>query len=174
MQCNIGNESVRAYVFAFDLKITTINNICNANLQGEVTREEFAKFISTYAITVLNKKPDTTRKCAARDLSKTTTEMQTFAKTSCELNIMGLKQDGDPDVTFRPKDRMTRAEVFTALNRLVNGTRDNSKTGLRYTKHMNRLVEQKIIFDTSTPQRNTLRAEVLLMLMRAYGVIKNR
>lgn len=174
MQCNIRNELVQAYVFAFDLKITTVNNICNANLQWEVTREEFAKFISSYAIAVLSKKPDTTRRCSFNDVAKTTAEMQTFARISCELNIMGLKQNGTPDSTFRPKDAMTRAEVFTALNRLVNGTIDNSETGTWYVKHMHRLAQQKVITDTSNPQRNTLRGEVLLMLMRAYTVIKNR
>lgn len=87
---------------------------------------------------------------------------------------MGLKQNGTPDSTFRPKDAMTRAEVFTALNRLVNGTIDNSETGTWYVKHMHRLAQQKVITDTSNPQRNTLRGEVLLMLMRAYTVIKNR
>lgn len=174
MQCNIKNELVQAYVFAFDLGVTTINNICNANLQGDITREEFSKFISTYAIAVLSKKPDTTRKCVFSDIWKTTAEMQTFARISCELNIMWLKQNGDPASTFRPKDLMTRAEIFTALNRLVNGTIDNSETGVRYVKHMNRLVQQKVVFDTTQPQRNTLRWEVLLMLMRAYTVIKNR
>jgi cysteine-rich repeat protein len=174
MQCNIRNELVQAYVFAFDLKVTTVNNICNANLEGEVTREAFAKFITTYAMTVLGKKPDTTRKCVFGDMSKTTAEMQTFARLSCESEIMGLKRTGEPDSMFRPKDFMTRAEIFTALNRLVNGNQDNSATGLRYAKHMNRLAQQKIVLDTTHPERKTLRGEVLLMLMRAYTVIKNR
>jgi len=168
MQCNIRNELVQAYVFAFDLKVTTVNNICNANLQEDVTREEFAKFISTYAIVALNKKPDTARRCIFNDVWSTTVEMQTFAKISCELNIMGLEQNGDPTPIFRPKDLMSRAEVFTAFNRLINGEVDNSESGVRYMKHMNRLLQQKIIFDTSDPKRNTLRWEVLLMLMRAY------
>lgn len=93
---------------------------------------------------------------------------------ACQLWIMGLKQNGAPDNKFRPKDAMTRAEVFTALNRLVNGTIDNSQTGTWYVKHMHRLVQQRVILDTTDPQRNTLRGEVLLMLMRAYTVIKNR
>ena len=173
MQCNIRNELVQAYTFAFDLRITTVNNICNANLQWDITREEFAKFISTYAIAVLGKKPDTTRRCVFNDISTTTTEMQTFARISCELGIMGLKQNGDPDSTFRPKDSVPRTEVFTALNRLVNGDIDNSVTGVRYIKHMNRLLQQRVIFDTTSPQRKALRWDILLMLMRAYTVIKN-
>jgi hypothetical protein len=40
-----------------------------ANMYGEITRIELSKMVSNYAINVLNKKVDTSKKCQFSDIS---------------------------------------------------------------------------------------------------------
>jgi hypothetical protein len=121
-----------------------------------------------YAINILDMKPDLTRTCSFTDMADQSFEMQSFARIACQLGIMGLKQDGRPDTVFNPNQVVTRAQFGTAFNRLINGTADNTSTGVWYAKHLARLQTQKIMNDISDPMMEELRGYVMLMMQRAY------
>lgn len=75
MDCSIDTELVQGYVFSFELGITTVPNICEANLYGPVLRKYLAKFMSVYAIKVLGMKPNIKRVCEFTDMRNESFEM---------------------------------------------------------------------------------------------------
>lgn len=172
MTCDISQELVGAYVFSFDVGVTTVKDICQADMYGPVIRKHLAKFLSMYAINVLDMKPDLTRTCSFTDMANQSFEMQGFARMACQLWLMGLKQDGTPDTVFNPDQVVTRAQFATAFNRLINGTADNSSTGVWYAKHLEKLKSSQIMNDISNPIIEEVRGYVMLMMQRAYDVIK--
>ena len=66
---NSGDEMVDAYEFAYRNGITSIDNIANAKMDGNLTRIAMAKMLSQYAINVLWKSPDTSKVMNFRDVS---------------------------------------------------------------------------------------------------------
>jgi hypothetical protein len=168
MTCDISQELVEAYVFSYDLGITTVANICQADMYGPLIRKHMAKFLSMFAIQVLGRQPDLTRVCEFSDMGEESFEMQGFARISCQLGIMGLQQDGSPDTVFNPNQQVTRAMFGTALSRLIYGPVHNSATGVRYQKHLNALQADGIMTQISNPDMLEVRGFVMLMLQRAY------
>ncbi len=119
MTCNISQELVEAYVFGRSINMTTVENICNANLLEPLRRKEMAKFSSMFALKVLAKEPDKTRVCSFNDTDNESNEMKAFIQLSCELGNMGLKRSGEIDKNFRPNDKVTIAEFATLVSRMV-------------------------------------------------------
>jgi hypothetical protein len=76
MTCQVSQELVQAYVFSYDLGITTVGDICDADMYGPVIRKHLAKFLSMFAIQVLGMTPDTTRVCEFTDMGDESFEMQ--------------------------------------------------------------------------------------------------
>jgi hypothetical protein len=155
-------------VFAFDVGITTVPSICEANMYGPLLRKHMAKFLSMFAIQVLDRQPDLTRVCEFSDMGEESFEMQGFARISCQLGIMGLQQDGSPDTVFNPNQVVTRAMFGTALSRLIYGQAHNSPTGVRYQEHLNALQADGIMTQINNPDVLEVRGFVMLMLQRAY------
>lgn len=52
-----------------------------------------AKMISEFAIQILGKKPDTSKKCDYPDITDQTDEMKKYIKLSCQLGLMGYASD---------------------------------------------------------------------------------
>ncbi|MDR0650067.1 MAG: S-layer homology domain-containing protein [Candidatus Peribacteria bacterium] len=99
-----GNELTQAYSYAYEIGITTIDHIDNADMYGNLTRAQAAKMLSQFAIKVLGKTPDTTKIASFSDIQgygDLTDRMQ----TAYQLGLMGI------GITkFNPNAAMTRAE----------------------------------------------------------------
>ncbi|MCR5411921.1 MAG: hypothetical protein K6E76_02795 [Patescibacteria group bacterium] len=63
-------EMQNAYDFAYRNGITTMDSIDKADMEGNLTRIAMAKMMSQYAINVLDKIPDNTKKCTFDDVSQ--------------------------------------------------------------------------------------------------------
>jgi len=100
--------------------------------------------------------------------------MKFFAKTSCQLNIMGLHEDGKtPKQSFDPYDYVDRAQFGTMLSRLIYGDKYNiyeweQKTYKRYEKHLQAINKDNIMKKIENPWILEKRSRVILMLKRTY------
>jgi hypothetical protein len=89
--------------------------IDKANMNWEVTRIELAKMISNYAIKNLKKEWNTSKKCVFTDVtSDLDKQYDNWVTNACQLWLMGQWI-----IKFRPYDKVTIAEFWTILSRLL-------------------------------------------------------
>lgn len=132
--------------------------------------------LSMFTIQVIGLYPDTHKLgCDAyNDISSLTPEMRFYAQTACQLNIMGLEQDGKtPKKSFDPYDLVDRPQFGTMLSRLVYGDKYNiypweESLYQRYEKHLKALNRDGIMTKIQNPWILEKRARVLIMLHRIY------
>ncbi|MFA5748187.1 MAG: S-layer homology domain-containing protein [Candidatus Absconditabacterales bacterium] len=155
-----------AYKYAFANRITTMNTIQKADMEGKLIRSHMAKMVSNYAIKVLGKTINTGLSCNFNDVDNETSEIKLYIKISCQLGLMGWNSDGTiQNENFNPKDEVTRAQFGTILSRAIYGTKYNGGTPY-YLNHLNALKKNEIITNTN-PELKELRGFVMLMMMRA-------
>jgi len=65
-----------AYLYAYDIGITTKDTIQQADINGSLIRSHMAKMITNYALNVLGLTPDTSKDCEFTDIANETSEMQ--------------------------------------------------------------------------------------------------
>lgn len=174
MTCNLSQEIVEAYVFARSINMTTVNNICNANMMGPLRRKEMAKFSSMFALKVLDSEPDTTRVCVFNDVANQSAEMQAFMQLSCQLGNMGLKRSGIVDENFRPDDIVTVGELATLVSRMIYGSIHNTPENdprPRYQEHTKALYKDGIMKKIDSPWDPQLRGYALIVFQRVYNMI---
>jgi len=156
----LSREMNNAYQFAFRAWITTMKSIEEANMEWTLDRIAMAKMLSQYAINVLWKTPDTSKKCEFADVTADLDARYSSGVTlACQLGIMWV---GITD--FRPSDNVIRAEFATALSRLLFWLSDG--TDAYYTTHLAKLKAEWII-SNDDPTLEELRGYVMLMLMRS-------
>ena len=152
-----------AYRFAYNNKITTINNIENADMNWWLTRIAMAKMLSQYAINILWKTPDTWRKANFSDVSTQLDEQYNdWVTLAYQLWIMWIWID-----KFRPFDSVTRAEFGTALSRVLFWNIYNQEWSNYYSKHLAALKIAGIMTKIDTPNQKEIRWYVMIMLMRS-------
>lgn len=174
MTCNISQELVEAYVFGRSMNMTTVNNICNANLLWPLRRKEMAKFSSMFALKALGKEPDKTRECSWNDGKDETDEMKAFMELSCQLGNMGLKRSGAIDEKFRPNDKVTIGEFATLVSRMLFGTVHNTPENDPrpwYQEHTKALKKAWIMTQIDKPSNEQLRWYALIVFKRVYEMI---
>jgi len=155
-------ELNNAYLYAYDIGITTMATIQNANMEWNLIRAHMAKMMVNYAIKVLGKTINTWATCTFTDLAGQTTEMKNYALWSCQLGLMG--QWG---TSFDPNGEVTRAQFGTILSRALYGTTYEWGT-LYYLKHLTALKAAGIMNTITDPENmKEIRGYVMLMLMRA-------
>ena len=159
-------ELTDAYFYAYHIKATTVADIKRANMTGALIRSHLSKMMSEYAIKVLGKTPDTTRKCIFTDMGNQTEEFKKYAIMACQLGLMGLKTDGTPATTFAPGGQVNRAIFGTTLSRALWWEANNGGKN-RYEKHLQALKTNAIMTQTDKPNNRELRWYVMLMMMRA-------
>jgi hypothetical protein len=162
---NTEDELTQAYNFAYYRWITTQPTIESANLNSALTRIQMAKMLSYYAIRVLWKNPDTTKKVKFRDVTEAKDKQYDNGVTlAYQLGIMWINMK---DNKFRPNDIVTRGEFVTALSRLLYNTDDweYKWTGKYYELHMKKLYNEWIITKIN-PKMKENRWYVLIMLLR--------
>ena len=81
-------EAQSAYEYAFEHGIVTSETCKKARTDAPLLRSEASKMISNFAINVLGKKPDHTRRCVFTDTSYTGTDLEGYAVTACQLGLM--------------------------------------------------------------------------------------
>ena len=70
------DELQSAYDYAYNIGITTQPTREQANLEGTLIRAHMAKMMTNYAIEVLGKTPDTSKKCTFGDIAAESAEMR--------------------------------------------------------------------------------------------------
>lgn len=163
-------ELIDAFQRAYGMNITSLCPFKNAR----VPRKEIAKLMSMFTTQIMGIYPDTNKKwCDAyNDIDTISNEMKFFAKTACQLNLMGQEANGTTaKASFDPNDIITRAEFWTILSRLIYGDVYNiysweETTYKRYEKHLNELKEDKIMMKIQNPFVQERRSRILLMLHR--------
>jgi len=167
-------ELNEAFQRAYRWNITNKCPITEARLEYPIIRMEAAKMISMFTMQVLGIHPNTNKAWCDEypDIMTLSPEMRFFAKTSCQLDLMGLKHDGKtPDELFNPKDKVTRAQFGTMLSRLIYGDKYNIYEGeeekyQRYEKHLNALNKDNIMKKIEKPLILEERGRVMLMFYR--------
>lgn len=153
-------EFNNAYEFAHRVWMTTTDSIEKANMNWELTRIAMAKMLSQYAINILWKKPDTTKKAEFEDVSKwLDAQYNNWITLAYQLWIMWIWIN-----KFRPNDKVTRKEFGTALSRMLYGIADWQ--WLYYSTHLAKLKKEWII-NNDNPELTELRWYVMTMLMRS-------
>jgi hypothetical protein len=165
-------EVTQAFSFSYGMGITTQCPIQNTNPAWLVLRKYTAKMISQFAINVLWKNPDATKKCNFVDMKNQTAEMQRYAKTACQLGIMWLKSNGTPDIVFSPDGILTRAQFGTMLSRLLWWSAYNGQAGQWYTAHLKALKESGIMKQIDTPTMYEKRQNVMIMFYRIANPVE--
>lgn len=84
-----------------------------------ITRAYLAKMMAIFAINVLKKQADTTKKCEFTDIAGFDKESQKYIKLACQLGIMGVDANKNPLKTFNPESSVTRAVFGTTLSRTM-------------------------------------------------------
>lgn len=154
-------EFNNAYNFAYLNWITTMKSISKADMNWNLSRIAMAKMLSQYAINILWKTPDTTKKCEFKDVtSKMDKDYNDWVTLACQLGIMWMNMWDN----FRPNDTVVRSEFGTALSRMLFQISDG--TNKYYTTHLSKLKSEKIITNDD-PDLQELRWYVMLMLMRS-------
>ena len=163
LKAGYSEEFPQAYTWAFSNWITTQDTIEKANMYWEITRIELSKMISNYAINILNKKLDTSKKCEFEDISdKLNKQYDSWVTKACQLWLMWQWI-----TKFRPNDKVTRAEFGTILSRLLYWDKYNWWTPY-YKKHLNQLNIRWIMTNISNPEKwNEIRGNVMVMLKRS-------
>ena len=161
-------EIQEAYYWALSKHITNITPLDAAELDWVLTRQVMAKIVSNFAINVLRREPDTSKKCYFTD-TDIADWLLPHVITSCQLWLMGQWI-----TKFNPYDVVTRAEFWTILSRILWwDTYDKWKRHTFYERHLQALNEAWIIKDIN-PTRIELRGYVFIMLMRTGNLLKEQ
>lgn len=156
-----------AYTYAYEKGLTTMKTLAEFRPCDKIVRIELAKMLSNYAVKILGKKADETRKCTFTDMQDADQQSKYYAELACKLGIMGLRSNGQPDVIFNPYDTVTRAQLGTALSRQIYGNKYNTDNEVFwYLDHLMALRRDNIIKYIDSPYMEELRSFVTIMLMR--------
>ena len=153
-------EFNQAYQFAYKNWITTKDTIESAEMNGSLTRIAMAKMLSQYAINVLWQTPDKAKIISFSDVTKELDEKyDNWVTLAYQLWIMWIWIDN-----FRPNDKVTRAEFWTALSRMLYWIEDGVDE--YYSTHLNKLQFEWIITNIDAKMQER-RWYVMIMLMRS-------
>lgn len=157
------DEYPESYSWAFKNWITTQPTIEKANMYWSITRIELSKMISNYAINVLNKKVDTSKKCQFTDISdKLNAQYDLWVTKACQLWLMWQWIS-----KFRPNDNVTRAEFWTILSRLLYWIKHDGWNPY-YIRHINNLNIRWIMNSIKNAEKvDESRGNVMVMLKRS-------
>ena len=160
---NYSQEERRAYTWAYNNWITTMQTIDKADMNWEITRIALAKMISNYAMKTFNKKWDAAKKCVFTDVtSDLDKKYDNWVTNSCRLGLMWQWI-----TKFRPYDKVTRAEVWTILSRFIYWSRYDWWIPY-YRYHLNQLKYLKIINKIADADKiNETRGNVMIYLKKS-------
>lgn len=114
--------------------------------------------------------PDTKKKGCDRygDLKNESIETRFYAKTACQLEVMGMNTDGvTPLQDFMPNLVVTRAQLATTLSRLLFGRKYDNGKPYWYSQHIDALRKYSLLKNTNFQIQET-RGNLILIIKRAY------
>ncbi len=157
-------EQEEAYQRAYRHGITTQPTIKDANMGWNITRQEFSKMIVNYLENLAWVDKKSPNLCSFTDENKANNELRNYAKKACAYNIMWTKWND-----FRPRDKVTRAELWTVISRILWWDEYDNGGKRYYIYHLNALKYNGIMNDIDNPVSSyTKRWEVMIMLKRIY------
>lgn len=163
---NYTDELKSAYDYAYGINITTQSSIDSANMFGSLIRAHMAKMMVNYAQNVLGKTPDYLLPCNFSDIANESTELKWYIVQACQMGLMGV------GITkFNPDGVVTRAQFGTVLSRALYGDMYNEGTPY-YSYHLQALKQAGVMTNISKPDANEIRWYVMLMMMRASGLVQ--
>lgn len=161
-------ESLKAYAFGLEYHLTSATTCMKARLNALMTRSHVADMVSNFAIRVLKRVPDTTKKCAFSDTNRQSKALKEAMQTACQLGLMGVNNtDRLPASTFQPSEITTKAQFITIVSRMLYGDKYNSKDMCRYCRHVAALRRAGIVTKTQDLFDPLRTGVAMLMLMRA-------
>jgi len=168
-QSKYSEEQIKAYEWALENGITTINDIEKARLTDGLTRAELAKMMSQYMTKVMWKTPVDAEKVNYTDVNSSLWDLADFIQTAYAYKIMWINADGTPLKKFNPRGKVTRAEYATVFSRVLFGDKYNKSEWNYYENHIKALKEAGILTN-DTPTIQEVRGWVMLMMYRSSNV----
>lgn len=160
-------ELIWAYNYAYNIWITTMPSIDEANMNGKLIRAHMAKMMSNYATEILNLVPDTWKVCNFDDIDNQNEELKWFITKSCQLWLMWVWL-----TSFDPQWEVTRAQFWTVLSRAMYGEINNGGDPY-YVKHLDELKADWIMTKIDNPNMLEIRWYVMLMMKRADELVNS-
>lgn len=163
VKANYSEEYSEAYTWAYNNGITTMTSIDKANMNWEITRIALAKMISNFSLNVLKKNKHFNYEPKFDDVStELNKQYDNWATNAYQLELMWQWIS-----KFRPYDKVTVAEFWTILSRLLYGN-DYNYWKPYYQDHLTALYHAWIMSDISNPTwRNAIRGDIMTMLRKA-------
>lgn len=161
-------EFTAAHGWGLENGLTTMQTPTSFNPYGLGTREQFARFLASYATTNLCLERDTTAACNFSDIPADPT-LDEFVIAACELGIVRGK-----DGMYYPTADMTKAQFITALVRSIRAAAGENPlldetVSPRWSGYHAEAVELQITKETDpwALDRAVTRAEAIVMLYRS-------
>lgn len=156
-------EQREAYQWAYKYWITTQPTIEAANLDGNLTRQAFAKMVINYLENAVWIQQNNSNSCSFTDDNKFTNELKYYAKKTCAYEIMWSNW-----INFNPTNTVNRAQLWTVLSRILWWDEYNTSGKWYYIYHLNALKQNGIMNKIDNPQAYAKRWDVMIMLKRLY------
>jgi hypothetical protein len=125
-----------------------------------------AKMMVNYGREILSIVPDSSLACDFTDIANESAELKGYIIQACQMGLMGVGI-----TAFNPNAVVTRAQFGTVLSRALYADVYNDGDPY-YANHLQALQEAKIMTNISTPSASEVRGYVMLMMMRAGGVVE--
>ena len=154
-------EQQEAYQWAYKNKITTQSNIQSAKLNWIVTRQALSKMLVNYLENVAGVKWTQINFCSFTDENKSTNDLKYYTKKICAYKIMWSNNS-----IFRPTQPVSRAQLWTALSRVLWWEEYNSDGKWYYIYHLNALRHNWIMDNIKNSKVSATRWEVLIALKK--------
>ncbi len=157
-------EQQEAYQWAYKYNITTQPTIEKAKMNGNLTRQAFAKMVVNYLENVVWINQTSLVSCNFPDENKITNNLKPYARKTCTLNIMWTNWKN-----FNPTNSLSRAQLWTVLSRILWWSEHDAGGELYYIYHVNALQDAGIMNNISNVSKTfAKRWDVLIMLKRMY------
>lgn len=157
-----------AYLYAYNMWITTMPNIFKADLEWKLIRSHMAKMMVQWSKNVLGVKANTGIVCNFDDIDYLKwQDLYAFIIQSCQMWLMGVDNKWIPKSSFDPTGVVTRAQFGTVLSRAIRWDYYNGWDPF-YNYHLEALNSVEIMKKISQPWDYELRGWVMLMLNRSH------
>ena len=160
-----------AYLYAYNMWITTMPNIFKADLEWKLIRSHMAKMMVQWSKKVLGVKANTGINCKFDDISYLKgQDLYEFVIQACQMWLMGVDNTWKPKSSFDPDGVVTRAQFGTVLSRAIRWEYYNGWDPF-YNYHLEALNSVGIMKKISKPWDYELRGWVMLMLHRSHVML---
>lgn len=160
-----------AYLYAYNMWVTTMPNIFKADLEWKLIRSHMAKMMVQWSKKVLGVKANTGINCKFDDISYLKgQDLYEFVIQACQMWLMGVDNTWKPKSSFDPDGVVTRAQFGTVLSRAIRWEYYNGWDPF-YNYHLEALNSVGIMKKISKPWDYELRGWVMLMLHRSHVML---